>query len=169
MNPNQYQISMRPAFEPEAIHVEPFNPISVLLEALGGTPPIIAPNGERDRFADGWNAAMQHMRDNPPAPAPLPLPTNVIFNNPATIVYWNDGTKTVVKCQPGDVFSAEAGLTTAMLKKYMGNDNTFNRVINEWLKHTGEYKPSVAPALPAAETPAALPAPTDQGAPEMVE
>ena len=80
-------------------------------------PPIIAPNGERDRFADGWNAAMQHMRDNPPAPAPLPLPTNVIFNNPATIVYWNDGTKTVVKCQPGDVFSAEAGLTTAMLKK----------------------------------------------------
>lgn len=39
MNPNQYQISMRPAFEPEAIHVEPFNPISVLLEALGGTPP----------------------------------------------------------------------------------------------------------------------------------
>ena len=112
---------------------------------------------------------MRHMKNNPPASAPLPLPTNVIFNDPATIVYWSDGTKTVVKCQPGDVFSAEAGLTTAMLKKYMGNDNTFNRVINEWLKHTGEYKPSVAPALPAAETPAALPAPTDQGAPEMVE
>ncbi len=112
---------------------------------------------------------MQHMRDNPPAPAPLPLPTNVIFNNPATIVYWNDGTKTVVKCQPGDVFSAETGLTTAMLKKYMGNDNTFNRVINEWLKRTGQYRPSVVPALPAAETPAALPAPTDQGVPETVE
>lgn len=109
------------------------------------------------------------MRDNPPTPAPLPLPTNVIFNNPATIVYWSDGTKTVVKCQPGDVFSAEAGLTTAMLKKYMGNDNTFNRVINEWLKRTGEYKPSIAPALPAAETPDALPAPTDQGALEAVE
>lgn len=91
---------------------------------------------------------MQHTRENPPAPAPLPLPTNVIFNNPATIVYWNDGTKTVVKCQPGDVFSAEAGLTTAMLKKYMGNDNTFNRVINEWLKRTGQYHPAI-PALPA--------------------
>ena len=111
-----------------------------------------------DPFARGWNAAMRHMKNNPPASAPLPLPTNVIFNNPATIVYWSDGTKTVVKCQSGDVFSAEAGLTTAMLKKYMGNDNTFNRVINEWLKRTGQYKPSVIPALPApdcAETPIA--------------
>lgn len=70
--------------------------------------------------------------------APLPLPENVIFHDPATIVYWDDGTRTVVKCQPGDVFNAEAGLTTAMLKKYMGNDNTFNRVINEWLKRTGQ-------------------------------
>lgn len=24
---------------------------------------------------------------------------NVIFNDPATIVFWKDGTKTVVKCQ----------------------------------------------------------------------
>ncbi len=165
MNPNQYQISMRPAFEPKVVHIAPCDLPSFLGELLGGTPPVVLD----DPFANGWNAAMQHMRDNPPAPAPLPLPTNVIFNNPATIVYWNDGTKTVVKCQPGDVFSAEAGLTTAMLKKYMGNDNTFNRVINEWLKRTGEYKPSVVPALPAAETPAALPVPVDQEAPETVE
>ena len=153
MNPNQYQISMRPAFEPEAVRVEPFSPLSVLLEVLGGTP-IIAPNGERDCFADGWNAAMQHMKHIPPASTSLPLPENVIFNDPATIVYWDDGTKTVVKCQPGDVFSAETGLTTAMLKKYMGNDNTFNRVINEWLKRTGQYHPTL-PAPNCVGTPAA--------------
>ena len=122
---------------------------------------------DHEGFHNGWNAALRHMRQH--SDTLLPEIERLIFNDPATIVYWSDGTKTVVKCQPGDVFSAEAGLTTAMLKKYMGNDNTFNRVINEWLKHTGEYKPSVAPALPAAETPAALPAPTDQGAPEMVE
>ena len=157
MNPNQYQISMRPAFEPEAVRVELFNPLSVLLEVLGGTFPIIAPNDERDRFADGWNAAIRHIKHIPPASTSLPLPENVIFNNPATIVYWDDGTKTVVKCQLGDVFSAETGLTTAMLKKYMGNDNTFNRVINEWLKRTGQYHPAL-PALPSpdcVETPAA--------------
>ncbi len=57
----------------------------------------------------------------------------VIFNNPATIVFWNDGTKTVVKCQDGDVFSKETGLMAAMLKRYMGNDNTYNKVLSQWL------------------------------------
>ncbi len=53
--------------------------------------------------------------------------------------------ETVVKCQPGDTFSAEAGLTAAMLKKYMGNDNTFNKVINEWLARASYAS---VPALP---------------------
>lgn len=110
----------------------------------------LAPTG--DPFANGWNAAMQYMKEHPTLPT-LPLPVNVIFHNPATIVYWSDGTKTVVKCQPGDTFSAETGLTTAMLKKYMGNDNTFNRVINEWLRRTGQYQPPLT-ALPASEVPA---------------
>lgn len=105
--------------------------------------------GIDDPFANGWNAAMKYMKDHP-TPLPMPTPINVIFNGPATIVYWNDDTKTVVKCQPGDTFSAETGLTTAMLKKYMGNDNTFNRIINYWLKRTGHYNP----ALPAPEIPA---------------
>lgn len=145
MNPNQYQISMRPSV------LDPWKltTLSDILDDLFGCAPAVASNtaGLDDPFTSGWNVAMRHM----------PLPTNVIFNNPATIVYWDDGTKTVVKCQPGDVFSAETGLTTAMLKRYMGNDNTFNRVINEWLKRTGQYHP-VLPALPApdcVETPAA--------------
>lgn len=164
MNPNQ--IFARPV-------VEPWKPVTLpdILGDLFGGAAIAAVNTAvpDDPFARGWNAAMRYMKNNPPASAPLPLPTNVIFNDPATIVYWSDGTKTVVKCQSGDVFSAEAGLTTAMLKKYMGNDNTFNRVINEWLKRTGQYKPSVIPALPADEMPAALPAPTAQESPETVE
>jgi len=49
--------------------------------------------------------------------------------------------------QPGDTFSAEAGLTAAMLKKYMGNDNTFNKVINEWLARASYAS---VPALPEA-------------------
>lgn len=85
-----------------------------------------------DPFSNGWNAAMK-LQASQPASRHLPMPVNVIFHNPATIVFWDDGDKTVVKCQPGDTFSAEAGLTAAMLKKYMGNDNTFNKVINEWL------------------------------------
>lgn len=44
--------------------------------------------------------------------------TNVIFNDPATIVFWSDGTKTVVKCCEDDEFDEEKGLAMAVCKKY---------------------------------------------------
>lgn len=59
----------------------------------------------------------------------------VIFNDPATIIMWNDGTKSVVKCQNGEVFDAEKGFALAYLKKLLGNDNTFNKEINNWVKY----------------------------------
>lgn len=42
----------------------------------------------------------------------------VIFSNPATIVLWSDGTKTVVKCGPDDIFDKEKGLAMAIVKKW---------------------------------------------------
>lgn len=44
----------------------------------------------------------------------------VIFNKPATIVFWTDGTKTVVKCGDGDVWDEEKGLAMAICKKLIG-------------------------------------------------
>jgi len=41
----------------------------------------------------------------------------VIFNPPATIVIWEDGTKTVVKCMEGDTYDAEKGLALCYMKK----------------------------------------------------
>lgn len=78
----------------------------------GGFVAHLAPSG--DPFSNGWNAAMK-LQASQPASRRLPMPVNVIFHNPATIVFWDDGDKTVVKCQPGDTFSAEAGLTAAIL------------------------------------------------------
>lgn len=57
----------------------------------------------------------------------------VIFNKPATIVYWRDGTKTVVKCQPGDTFSKETGLALAFMKRALGNKGNFNDVFRKWV------------------------------------
>ena len=57
----------------------------------------------------------------------------VIFNDPATIIFWDDNTKTVVKCQEGDTFDKEKGFVMAYLKKMLGNDNTFNKEINKWV------------------------------------
>lgn len=48
-------------------------------------------------------------------------PTRVVFNNPATIVFWNDGTKTVVKCSKDDVFDRDKGFVYAVLKKTLGS------------------------------------------------
>ena len=66
----------------------------------------------------------------------VPKIKNVIFNNPATIVYWEDGTKTVVKCQThtGDTYSKETGLAMCFVKKVLGNNGNFNEVLKEWCK-----------------------------------
>lgn len=54
----------------------------------------------------------------------------VIFHDPATIVYWEDGTKTVVKCQ-GEEFDKEKGLLAAIAKKVYGNKGNFNNIIKK--------------------------------------
>ena len=46
----------------------------------------------------------------------------VIFNGPATIVIWGDGTKTVVKCANGDSYSKWAGLAMCIAKHLYGDD-----------------------------------------------
>ena len=51
-------------------------------------------------------------------------PKQVIFNPPATIVYWEDGTKTVVKAD-NDVFSEEFGYAMACMRKIYGSRAEF--------------------------------------------
>ena len=58
---------------------------------------------------------------------------HVIFNDPATIVFWTDGTKTVVKCQDGDVFDPEKGLALAISKKALGNKGNYCNELKKWL------------------------------------
>lgn len=65
----------------------------------------------------------------------LPQILKVIYNNPATIVLWEDSTKTVVKCHSGDTYSPEAGLAMAICKKAYGNGNRFNKIFARWLPH----------------------------------
>lgn len=58
----------------------------------------------------------------------------VIFNGPATIVMWMDGTKTIVKCQDGDEFDPEKGLAMAISKKALGNKRDYYHTIRHWTK-----------------------------------
>lgn len=59
--------------------------------------------------------------------------TKVIFNDPATIVFWSSGDKTVVKCCENDVYDPEKGLAMAICKYIFGNGNYFHRVFKDWL------------------------------------
>lgn len=56
----------------------------------------------------------------------------VIFSGPATIVFWDDGTKTVVKCQEGDNFDYQTGILLCIIKKNMFDNDSgeFNRYIH---------------------------------------
>lgn len=52
----------------------------------------------------------------------------VIFNPPATIVFWADGTKTVVKCE-NEPFDAEKGIAMAVAKKKLTSKD-YNRLLD---------------------------------------
>ena len=59
----------------------------------------------------------------------------MIFNAPATIVFWKDGSKTVVKAQ-GDEYDPEKGLAMAISRHYLcdvcgleRHDGVFNKYL----------------------------------------
>lgn len=64
---------------------------------------------------------------------------DVIHNNPATIVFWADGTKTVVKADDEE-YDQEKGLAMAFSKKMFGNDGNYYNVFKKWLPKETEEK-----------------------------
>lgn len=78
----------------------------------------------------------------------------VIFQNPTTIVFWTDGTKTVVNCMDNvemkkkivdgkevtvkkprfsPNFSKETGLAMAIAKKWAGNQGNYNDIFRKYI------------------------------------
>ena len=61
----------------------------------------------------------------------------VIFNAPATIVLWADGTKTVVQCQNDEEFDEEKGLAMCFTKRALGNKGRYCETIKKWRAKSG--------------------------------
>ena len=57
----------------------------------------------------------------------------VIFNEPATIVFWKDGTKTVVKCGENDEYDPEKGIAMCFAKKALGNTGHYYQTFKKHL------------------------------------
>lgn len=75
----------------------------------------------------------------------------VIFNEPATIVIWEDGVKTVVKTQNGEDFDPEKGLAMAIAKRALGNTGSYFEQFKKWIpkEETNEVIDTIS-ALKAA-------------------
>lgn len=58
---------------------------------------------------------------------------NVIFNNPATIILWADGSKTVVMCGERDTYDPEKGMAMAIARKVLGNKGNYYNTFEKWL------------------------------------
>ena len=74
---------------------------------------------------------------------------DVIFNPPATIVFWMDGTKTVVKDQGEVFYDPEKGMAMAVAKKAFGNQGNYYNQFSKYLdiyekKQEAEFTSSYA-------------------------
>lgn len=89
----------------------------------------------KSKFSDKKLADIFHSEANSILASQLfPDIKKVIYNDPATIVLWSDGTKTIVKCQEGETFDAEKGLALCFVKKILGNTGSYYNVIKEHIK-----------------------------------
>lgn len=66
-------------------------------------------------------------------PLTNPKIKNVIFNEPATIIFWSNGEKTVVKCEDWETFDPEKGLAMAIAKHALGNKGNYYKEFKKWL------------------------------------
>lgn len=90
----------------------------------------------------------------------------------ATIVFWSDGTKTVVNCmdnveikkkvvdgkeitirkpKKADTYSEEAGLAMAIVKKWAGNNGNYNNIFREFIPGMAEHEKDVKKAAKKAK------------------
>ena len=64
----------------------------------------------------------------------IPEVKRIIFNDPATVVFWKDGTKTVVKCMKDEKFSPYHGFLCALGKKIYGSNSAIQRLVHSYME-----------------------------------
>ena len=64
-------------------------------------------------------------------------PKKLIVNGPATIILWDDGTKTVAKCSKDEPFDQEKGVAIAIAKKFVST-NKLHRMFDDALSQISD-------------------------------
>lgn len=101
---------------------------------------------------NGWVAINNYRKEETAMPVrydriyPRLAIKKVIFNAPATIVFWDDGTKTVVKCE-NEGYDPEKGLAMAIAKKALGNRGNYYNQFKKWLPEKEEGPTVIIPDI----------------------
>lgn len=66
----------------------------------------------------------------------------VIYNDPATIIFWSDGTKTIVKCMEDEDYDPEKGFMAAVTKKVFGDK--YGWIMRHHVKPAMEHEKKVS-------------------------
>lgn len=93
---------------------------------LGGTLPVTNYKVKKPEIPPKRHPIVRAPRRN--------YPKKIIYNNPATIVFWEDGSKTVVKAMEGTEFNEYYGFVCALAKKLYGTNSAINHVIENAAK-----------------------------------
>ena len=62
----------------------------------------------------------------------------IMYKPPATIVFWNDNTKTVAVCEKGDTYNRELGFALCVLKKKYGNKKVHD-MLDKYVHNVSKY------------------------------
>ena len=62
----------------------------------------------------------------------------IIFNDPATIIIWGNGDKTIVKCGEGETYDPEKGMAMAIAKHFLGDKGNYYETFKKWLPKENE-------------------------------
>lgn len=58
---------------------------------------------------------------------------HIYFNDPVTVVLWEDGTKTIVRRDEHDTYDPEKALAMAFAKKALGNKGNYYNIFKKWV------------------------------------
>lgn len=100
------------------------------------------PLRERDWFGTDLDQTSSYDTYCPRTSADDFKPKKVAYNPPATIVWWEDGTKTAVQAQDGEPYDPEKGLAMAIAKKALGNTRDYYRTFVHWRKRYDKQFPA---------------------------
>lgn len=67
---------------------------------------------------------------------PIDYVDHIFYDNVATVVFWTDGTKTVVKCAEGTPYDEYSAFCIALAKKIYGNNSALKRAIKNHAKYS---------------------------------